>query len=88
MARKADHLHEYRKQKLGNKGYLIFKCTVPGCNHYVPLNLALGRLCKCNRCGEAMVIGQYAKRLARPHCDDCIKGKDSDDINKLREMFV
>lgn len=84
----ADHLHKYARKIIGNKGYKVYKCTVPGCTHYVRMILASGRICQCNRCGEPMVMTKYAMTLAKPHCDDCIKKKDSERVNKLGELFA
>lgn len=89
MTRKfPDHLHRYERIIIGNSGYKVYKCTVPGCTHYVSMALAPGRICQCNRCGEPMVMTKYAMKLAKPHCDNCIEKKDSDTLNKLGELFV
>lgn len=58
MAKIPNHLHRYKKVNLGRDGkeYFVYKCTKPVCPHYVPIELSLGKLCECNRCGEPMII--------------------------------
>lgn len=85
--KKIDHLHKYKKDKLG-RSYKIFRCIVPGCSHYIAHHMAFNRLVACNRCDGPMVMDRYAMMLVLPHCNDCIKTKDSDRINKLGELFT
>lgn len=79
----ADHLHKYKKVDIGSNGkeYHVYRCMKPGCNHYIPISQAEGRVCECNRCGEPMIItkqslwGSSGRAMARPHCPDCTKRK-------------
>jgi hypothetical protein len=64
---KSKHIHKYKRDTLG-KSYLIFKCMVAGCAHYISHQLAEGKLCECWRCGNPMV-------LAKPHCEKCVEHK-------------
>ena len=82
-----NHVHRYKKVDLGRNGkvYLVYKCVKPVCSHYIPIHLAEGKMCECNRCGEPMVITKSiltsnsgATPMARPHCPDCTKRKTSD----------
>jgi len=83
MAKKlANHIHKYKKIDLGtDKEYLVYKCMHPACSHYIPIALAEGKLCECNRCGEPMIItkvtlnGSNGGPMAKPHCNDCIERK-------------
>jgi hypothetical protein len=84
----ANHLHRYRKVNLGRRPrvkYLVYKCIKPACSHYVPMHLAEGQLCECNRCGQPMIIGKIQltgssqEPMARPHCVDCIKRRKTDE---------
>lgn len=78
-----NHLHKYKRVNLtrdpAKKEYLVFRCTKPLCSHYVPVTLALGKLCECNRCGDAMVIDKVSVGLALPHCPACTKRKQSNE---------
>lgn len=80
------HLHKYKRQELGRKGYIVFKCVKAGCAHYIGSSLAEGRVCECNRCGERMVMDKRAIRLAKPYCDDCAGKKKK--VSKLEQMFT
>lgn len=45
------HTHKYERRKLGSwktKGHDIYKCTLPGCTHYMlDMEATVGRLSKC-----------------------------------------
>lgn len=88
MAAKYTHLHRYTRKKLGNNGFTIFKCSLPGCPHYVREELAEGRLCACNRCGKEMILDKRAMTLKKPHCSDCVKSTKKQTIKKLEEFLV
>ena len=86
------HPHMYKRGWLGRpkKSSQIYKCIEPGCTHYLRMNMALNALCKCNRCGEMMILTKKAMTLAYPHCDDCTVRKPSHDKLKgiLEEMGI
>jgi len=84
--RKISHLHKYERRTLGNNGYKIYHCSLPGCSHYINVKLALGKLCVCNRCSEPMIMTRNAITLAKPHHDECIRRK-SDTVKKLETLF-
>jgi len=86
MSKAANHLHRYKKVNLSRtkgKDYFVYRCTKPGCSHYIPIHMSEGTLCECNRCGNPMVIGKIQLNgseggpLTKPHCSDCVvrKGK-------------
>ena len=84
MKESVNHIHRYKKANLarnGNPPYYVYKCTKPTCSHYVPMELAEGKMCECNRCNEAMIInkavltGSAGKPMTLPHCVNCIKRK-------------
>lgn len=71
------HTHKYIRCKYGSKGYMIFKCALPGCTHYVDANLILNRLSVCWRCGADFVIKVTPGNKAvnkKPHCNECTRG--------------
>jgi len=80
---KSECLHRYKKVNIGRDGneYLVYRCIKPTCNHYIPIALADGRLCECDRCHEPMLInkavlqGSGGRAMARPHCPNCVKSK-------------
>lgn len=82
MSKAVNHIHRYKKVNLSRKKeepYLVYQCTKPLCSHYVPMAQAEGKMCECNRCGEAMIIGRSTlvhsggKPMAKPHCNSCVK---------------
>lgn len=83
---KIKHLHKYKRTKLG-KSYVIFKCIKPDCTHYLSVNLIEDKICECNRCHGPMVMNKRAMTLASPHCDDCVKSKDKEKINKIQQYL-
>ena len=92
MSKKYDHLHKYKRVKMG-KSHIILRCMLPLCSHYLPhINLALGKMCACATCGEAMIIDKVSIKHANPHCDKCIKRrpkelKDVQIEQKLEEFL-
>ena len=72
---KIKHTHRYERATLG-KDYVIFKCNLPGCTHYISKILAKGRMTLCNRCNEPMILNAAAMQFKKPHCLDCTKKKN------------
>lgn len=93
MSKPSNHLHKYKKVNIARKRnkepFLVYKCQVPTCTHYIPLNLAEGKVCECNRCGGIMVITKETLTrsnggaMSLPHCNDCIKRKNATEISAL-----
>lgn len=82
------HVHKYSRKNIaafGSPEYLVFYCTLPLCTSYVPLKLAEGKMCECNRCGELMIINRESIQHAKPHCSNCIKRKTvkDEDVNAI-----
>lgn len=96
MTKKVNHLHKYKKFNLGMNGkdYFVYKCMIVDCSHYVPVQLAEGKLCECNRCGDTMVItkvqlkGSVHRAMSRPHCLTCIKRRTSPDVEAISEFLA
>jgi hypothetical protein len=88
---KKKHIHQYQRKTIGKasngKDYRVYKCILPSCAHYVTVALAAGRVTLCNECGEPTVMGKYQCTKAKPKCNDCIKTRRSEKVNKLMEMF-
>ncbi len=91
----ANHLHRYKKVNLRKEGeYIVYKCQKPACSHYVPVHLAEGKLCECNRCFEPMIItklqltGSSGKAMAKPHCSNCVERKKSKDVESIAAFLA
>lgn len=94
MSRKsgaANHIHRYKKVNLGENGkeFFVYKCVKPACSHYVPISLAEGKVCECNRCFNPMVITKDIlvhsgkKPMTKPHCSDCVRRKKSNALDAI-----
>lgn len=95
MTKKTYHLHRYKKKNIGaEKDYFVYFCLKQGCTHYIPLEMAEGRECECDRCGKAMRIDRIVltnssgRPMTRPHCIDCIKRKKAKDATKIAEFLA
>jgi late competence protein required for DNA uptake (superfamily II DNA/RNA helicase) len=84
---KSHHVHRYERAILGKKGYTVFRCNLPDCNHYISAKLAEGKLTICNRCGNQMLLDRRAMKFVKPYCVDCVKVKKSDTHDKLLEFI-
>ena len=70
------HTHKYERVQLGNNGYTVYKCILPGCPHFIQLNLALGRLTLCHGCNEEIMIDKsmiqfHGVGVKKPLCEKC-----------------
>lgn len=70
------HVHKYIRIKLSN-GTLKARCSIAGCAHYIPIELAVGRISICNICNNEFVLEKRHFKNAKLHCDDCFKKKES-----------
>jgi hypothetical protein len=67
---KSDHVHKYKREAIGSKGYVIMRCMT--CPHFLPdLALAEGRETECWSCGEPFVMRKSHTELQKPLCDKC-----------------
>lgn len=93
-----NHIHLYKRIDLVPKWkqikdpekhqpYLVFVCIKPACNHRMPVQLAFGKLCECNRCNNPMILDKESITHAKPHCQDCIKRKHKPEVSALTELL-
>jgi hypothetical protein len=82
MVRKAKHVHRYKRDILG-RGYVIYKCTLPGCTHYIAETLLINRIALCGKCNEPFVIGKFEAKMAIPRCENCVKSSPDEDLTEL-----
>jgi hypothetical protein len=94
-SRVANHLHRYKKINIAKDGkeFFVYQCMKPACSHYVRIDLAEGKLCECNKCGEAMIIAKATlthssgKPMAKPHCLNCVKRRRISDVEAITEFL-
>jgi hypothetical protein len=67
------HTHKYELTEFGNKGYLVYKCILTDCPHFIPQKLALGRLSLCHGCDNEVMITRNMiwEKRKRPMCERC-----------------
>jgi len=72
-----EHVHKYMRVKLGKKkDFIVFKCMIPGCTHYLQRDLVVGRESICWVCGELMTLSMKTTTLKYPHHSYCTKGRE------------
>lgn len=65
------HIHRYKKVDISvkkGKEYIVFKCTLPDCSHYVPEGIAEGRESICNYCENRFILTKKSMQRVKPHC--------------------
>lgn len=82
MANKS-HTHKYQKAKLGkDRSYIVYKCVLPECSHYITPELLPGKLAICFRCESKFVIERDMVRKGREmlklHCKNCTRNKTNE----------
>lgn len=84
MARKYDHeVHQYYLAKIGKKGWQVYRCAIPGCEHFLPhIKLMRGRKSICWGCGDDFILGVKHRRIHKPKCVNCTEGTRRTDIDK------
>lgn len=95
------HLHRYQRVDIGvKKPYMVHRC-VKHCTHYVPLlqkdtepfyqnstkHPIIGKRAECWRCGEEFLIGFLQAKMAKPHCNNCVKRKSGLTDTALDELL-
>lgn len=81
------HIHKYKKIKLG-KDYIVFRCLLPDCSHYIRRELAEGKVSICNRCNQPFIMTKnVVRKHAMPHCDDCVVRRDEQKISSIKELL-
>ena len=69
------HVHKYERTVIGNKEWVVYRCTLPDCSHYLPVaNLIIGKESICwGICDGTTIYTQddYNQKLKRPMCASC-----------------
>lgn len=71
--RSQKHIHKYQRAVIGKNGYVVYKCALPECTHYISEALLEGKLTICWRCGEVCQMKKDTDGNFRhkPHCAAC-----------------
>lgn len=68
------HTHKYGKVKprKENPDWVIYKCHLPGCTHYLHgETFVLGKQSICWLCGEEFTMSQRSLKV-KPECNRCL----------------
>lgn len=87
------HIHKYIKTKLGkNKDWLVYRCILPNCSHYIRPELLPGKMAICFRCEDKFIVTsemvRKGKEMLKLHCIDCTKSRKGKkrEIKKVAEV--
>ena len=71
---KVTHIHKYQRTTIGSKGkFIVYRCALPDCSHYIPPELVVGRRSLCNSCANEIIINRDDITIGtiKPICEDC-----------------
>lgn len=84
------HTHKYyrvilKKRSKSNvptgEDYVVYKCALPGCTHYVARILANNRNSICWQCKEEFTLSMKHLRYKRPRCNKCMNKTSDKQVN-------
>lgn len=70
---KPKHVHKYVRVKMKGGEYIVYKCVLPGCTHFINRDLVVGHETLCWKCGTTIVMTMKLATLRKPHCVDCTR---------------
>lgn len=71
-----DHIHKYMRVVIGKNGFVVMKCMIPGCRHFISRELAVGRESICWKCGAALVLTMENTTAKKPVHDECKRNRE------------
>lgn len=82
-------IHKYYRVVLGKlKDYIVYKCALPNCSHFVQRELAVNRQSLCWKCERPFILSLRDLTLAKPICKDCKVPKEEKVVeNKTTELL-
>lgn len=80
--------HKYERFNVGNKGWVVYKCILPDCPHFLSSpELVIGRETICKSCDNKMIFTKQmcADEIKAPLCEDCkeVKRKSKELMDSL-----
>ena len=79
-------IHKYKKVNLAKskaKPYIVYRCMLPNCSHYVTEKMVLGRISLCWSCNHPFVIGAFRAKPICFNCKDQKKGVDNSSVETI-----
>ena len=81
------HVHKYKRLKIGKKkDFVIFRCFIPGCTHYISEDHIINRDSICWACAKPFTI-TYKLIKVKPICQDCKDERSEESRAKPIENF-
>lgn len=82
-----NHIHTYAKVKKSGGRYV--RCLDPYCTHYCLMELVIGKVSKCTKCGEEIILGKKDFRgKMNPLCiTNCANTKEALEFRKKRDTL-
>ena len=88
---KLKHTHKYERVEVGKNGWVVYRCVLPNCSHYLPrMELVVGKQSICwGVCDGTTIYSQddYNQKLKRPMCSGCraIRQMQKDQLRSVNE---
>lgn len=80
--------HQYERTEVGKKGWIIYRCMLPNCSHYISEALIVGKISLCHGvCGGSVLYTQddLNQKLKRPMCSECreLRRKQKEEMSRI-----
>lgn len=78
-----NHVHKYQRVKLGGRQskYIVMKCMLPGCTHFIRRDLAVGRKSICWKCGGELILNMENTTLKKPTHRECRRVREQEGVD-------
>lgn len=70
------HVHKYQRvvfNRKGNGDYIVYRCMLPDCKHYLRAEMVVGQKSICPKCGDVFIFGRADLERKKPHCLNCTR---------------
>ena len=71
VKRHKTHKYQLVKQESGRE---IYRCMMPGCRHFIPVDMIENQVSVCHKCEEEFVVRKhllFPRRVVKLHCNEC-----------------
>lgn len=65
---KYSHIHKYLKVVAGQNNFVVYRCMLPSCRHFLRKEFAYGQESICWKCGNTFILTQKHRRQVKPTC--------------------
>lgn len=78
--------HKLTRTVLGKKNdYVLYKCTLRGCNHNIQPQLLIGRETTCNECDIPFIVESNKDLINKLKCRSC-RARGEVDMNEVEKV--